>query len=80
MVVARKAKSSHFLVLQVSLSFSCVTSPNRIKLMGTLTLIMFLAVERQKLILPIKEWTNELGDLLQEAHDNRPQSQFCIAS
>ena len=48
--------------------------------MGTLTLIMFLAVERQKLILPIKEWTNELGDLLQEAHDNRPQSQFCIAS
>ena len=39
---------------------------------------MFLAVERQKLTLPIKEWTSEIGDLLHEAHDNRPQSQFCI--
>ena len=46
----------------------------------TITLIIFLAVERQKLTLSITEWTSEIGDLLQEAHDNRPQSQFCIAS
>ena len=45
--------------------------------MGTIALIMFLAVERQKLILPIKEWTSEIGDFLQEAHNNRSQNQFC---
>ena len=48
--------------------------------MSNPTLAMFLAVERQKLTLPVKKWTSEIGDLLQEAHDNRPQSQFCIAS
>ena len=47
--------------------------------MSNPTLVMFLAVERQKLTLPIRDWTNEIGVLLQEAYDNRPQSRFCMA-
>ena len=48
--------------------------------MSNPTLVMFLAVERQTLTLPIKDWMSEIRDLLQEAYDNRPQSRFCIAS
>lgn len=44
--------------------------------MGNNILVMFIAVEKNNLTLPIKDWMNDkdIGDLLQKAHDNLPES------
>ena len=36
--------------------------------------LTFIAVEKNNLALPIKDWMNEIGDLLQNAYDNMPAS------
>ena len=42
--------------------------------MATNIMVIFIAVEKQDVVLPIKDWTKDVGDLLQNAHDNLPKS------
>ena len=42
--------------------------------MATTVLVIFIAVEKHDIVLPIKDWTKDVGDLLQNAHDNLPES------
>ena len=42
--------------------------------MANTVLVIFIAVEKQDVVLPITNWTKDIGDLLQNAHDNLPES------
>ena len=42
--------------------------------MATTVYVLFIAVEKHDIVLPIKDWTQDISDLLQNAHDNLPES------
>ncbi len=42
--------------------------------MANTIFICSIAVDRQDIILPINDWTKDVGDLLQQAYDNLPDS------
>ena len=41
--------------------------------MANTVYVLFIAVENE-IVLPIRDWTKDVGDLLQDAHDNLPTS------
>ena len=42
--------------------------------MADTVLVLFIAVEKQNVVLPVKNWTKDIGNLLQNAHDDLPKS------
>ena len=42
--------------------------------MADTAVVLFIAVEKQDVVLPIRDWTQDVGDLLQNAHDNLAKS------
>ena len=48
--------------------------------MGSTVIVLFMAVEKKDISLPIKNWMTDLGGLLQNAHDHQPESGLYMAS
>lgn len=44
--------------------------------MASSVMVLFMAVEKKEISLPIKDWTIDLKDLLEKAHDNLPESRL----
>ena len=48
--------------------------------MAALVMVLFIAVEKNKIVLPIKDWIEDLGDFMSDAYENYADSGLiCIS-